>query len=164
MMSFKENASSQVFYSILIAVVVVAGLWIAVKMPMTADALSWYHNLETSPYEPAPYVFSIVWTALWALLALSMAHLMMNTSWQEIIVPAATFIINSSLQIGWSYIFFGQQNISAGYFLMLASTLYMPIMTWSFYKANKLSGLLLIPQCIWMFFALYLSWFVWMNN
>lgn len=160
------NLDAKKAYSIVAAFLNVAIVWYVVKLPMTPDALEWHYNLLLSPINPPGYVFGIVWSILYGLTFLALANIMMNQAWfsTELMFAKITYWINSALCIWWSYTYWGHQNISLSYFIMLAIFIYSFVMTWAFYKASKTAGYLMIPKVIWYGFATYLSWYIWMNN
>jgi len=79
-------------------------------------------------------------------------------------IGIAAFFVQLSLNSVWSIIFFGLQN--PGWALVDIVLLWLAIV-WTiavFYKILKLAAYLLVPYLLWVSFASYLNYSIWMLN
>ncbi|MBO5997864.1 MAG: tryptophan-rich sensory protein [Alphaproteobacteria bacterium] len=116
----------------------------------TPTQMEWYNTLFHSSLTPPPIIFSIVWTILYALIAIS-AELIWEKGGRSI------FFAQLILQIVWSYTFFVAHALWMGFFVLLLLSITVGLMCLIFAKHSKLAGLLVIPYFIWCLFASYLN-------
>ncbi len=125
----------------------------------TQQGLSWYHTLNTPTIMPPDYVFGIVWTILYTLSACAVIILIRSYKhtmyWRWII---ALFGINAFLSLAWSYLFFIHRSIDGALIdciVMEFNLITVCMLLWS--DARRIA-LLLLPNVLWVAFALYLNY------
>ena len=126
---------------------------------------NWYSTLVKPALNPPSWVFGPVWTTLYALMGIA-AWLVWKSGWErkEIKVALGVFGIQLFLNAIWSIIFFGLQ--SPGWALVDIVVLWFAIV-WTmfvFYKISKPAAYLLVPYILWVSFASYLNYSIWMLN
>ncbi len=112
----------------LLIVLVVAGF--ASIYAATGVNSPWY-NYVKSTITPPGYVFSIIWTALYFLLALSMYLSLISTQGNHRKIVAFLFALNLFFNGIWSFLFFGLQNSRVAFFdlvLLFLSTIAIMIL------------------------------------
>lgn len=156
---------------------------------ITAPAISvWYAGLAKPALNPPDWVFGPVWAALYALMGVSLFLVWKNgwevknrlwegerkawNAWSERlwtgdlrkINAMAVFAAQYILNIAWSYLFFGSRSPDSAFFGILA-LLFAIIWTIAvFYRISKPAAYLLIPYVLWVSFAAYLNFSIWMMN
>lgn len=148
----------------------------------------WYENLAKPALNPPDWVFGPVWTTLYLLMGVSLYLAWKNNwkvknriiengrkawnpwserlwtgNWQKQNV-IAVFGIQLALNLLWSFIFFGLQLPGPAFFEILAlwfAALYTLV---NFYRISKFAAWLLLPYLIWVSFAAYLNFAVWLMN
>jgi len=148
----------------------------------------WYSTLTKSTLTPPAWVFAPVWAVIFSLMGISLFIVWKNgwqvknalfTSegktwnpwtrrfwsgdWQKGNI-IAIFWIQLVLNVLWSYVFFGWHQSGLAFFELLAlwfSILYLII---NFYRVSKSAAWLLLPYILWVSFAAYLNWAIWMWN
>ena len=124
----------------------------------------WYKNLNKSILTPPSKVFMIAWSILYFLITLSFIFYIKSGLSKKDILPLFLFFMGLILNFSWGYIFFKKHEILLGFFI-IAGIIFLLIPTIIlFYKKNKISGLLLIPYLIWLLFALYLNFDIYIKN
>lgn len=143
----------------------------------------WYAALARPALDPPAWVFAPVWTVLYALMGVSLflvwqqrSHILtpsqraagghgedarMLRMWR---VGIAAFFIQLFLNAIWSFIFFGLR--SPGWALVDIAALWFAII-WTmvvFYRISKPAAYLLVPYLLWVSFASYLNYSVWILN
>ena len=115
-----------------------------------------YNNLNKPPLSPPGIVFPIVWTILYII----MGHSFYKQNEQNKTIYYTQLIVNGL----WSIIFFIFKWYLISTIWIILLIILVTIMIYKFYKENKIAGLINIPYLIWLFFALYLSFGVYLLN
>ncbi len=126
---------------------------------------NWYAGLAKPALNPPSWVFGPVWTTLYALMGVA-AFLIWKNGWEKKKVKAAlgVFGIQLFLNAIWSIIFFGLH--SPGWALVDIILLWLAIV-WTmvvFYKISRPATWLLLPYILWVSFATYLNYSIWILN
>ncbi len=126
---------------------------------------NWYAGLVKPVLNPPAWVFGPAWTTLYALMGIA-AFLIWKNGWDRKDVKAALGIFGLQLVLNaiWSIIFFGLH--SPGWALVDIVLLWLAIV-WTmvvFYKISRPAVYLLVPYLLWVSFASYLNYSIWMLN
>jgi len=122
-----------------------------------ADATSdWYKSLVKPALLPPGFVFSIVWTALYALIAISLSLVVNDpkTTKGTLFGYAASLLLSAL----WPYVFFEKRNPAGAFFIIAVMIIIVLFLLANVYRINKTAAYLLIPYFIWLWFALYLNY------
>ena len=121
-----------------------------------------YNSLIQPPLSPPAILFPIVWTILYTLMGVSYGILDVNGLVDSSI--NSIYYLQLFVNALWSIFFFVLKwRLFAFLWILLLLTLVI-IMTIKFYNKNKLAGLLQIPYIIWVAFASYLNFGVYLLN
>jgi len=152
-------------YKLIISIVAsnVAGLLGAV---FTVSSIStWYLTLVKPELNPPSWIFGPVWTTLYFLMGISLFLIWkQGFSKKGIKFAMGVFLIQLILNSTWSFLFFGAQNPGAA--LINIILLWLAIV-WTmivFYKKSHVATYLLIPYILWISFATYLNYSIWILN
>lgn len=115
-----------------------------------------YQNLNKPPLSPPGIIFPIVWTILYIIMGYSFY----KQNEQNKTIYYTQLIVNGL----WSIFFFVFKWYLFSFLWIILLIILVIIMIKEFYKINKLSGLLNIPYLIWLLFASYLSFGVYLLN
>ena len=115
-----------------------------------------YQNLNKPPFSPPGIVFPIIWTILYIIMGYS--YYKQNE--QNKTIYYTQLIVNGL----WSIFFFVFKWYLFSFLWIILLIILVIIMIKKFYKVNKLSGLINIPYLIWLLFASYLSFGVYLLN
>ena len=120
---------------------------------MTPDTFAWYRSLPNSVLTPPDWVFHVVWTILFTLMAIS-AFLVWGKA------SPRWFVTQLMTNMLWSFCFFylKMPTLSAGILILMLIFLFLNI--YSFGKVSKTAGWLLMPTFLWSLFALYLNLYI----
>jgi len=150
----------------LIIAIVVSELAGIIGSIFTVSAIpNWYAGLVKPALNPPSWIFGPVWTLLYALMGIA-AFLIWKNGLEKKEVKAAlgVFGIQLFLNAIWSIIFFGLY--SPGWALVDIVVLWLAIV-WTmvmFYKISRPAAYLLVPYLLWVSFASYLNYSVWVLN
>lgn len=125
----------------------------------------WYADLAKPALNPPGWVFGPVWTTLYALMGVAAFLVWKNGwGWKKVRVALGVFGIQLVLNAAWSIVFFGLH--SPGWALVNIIVLWLAIV-WTiavFYRISKPGAYLLLPYLLWVSFASYLNYSIWMLN
>jgi tryptophan-rich sensory protein len=113
-------------------------------------------------WNPPAALFGPVWTVLYILIAVSAWRVWQTGHFWG--VPAIIFAVQLALNIGWSWLFFGQRR--PDFALIEIVFLWLSILTMLivFYRVDRTSGWLLLPYLLWVSFASVLNFSIWTLN
>ena len=133
---------------------------------LTMGNMDIYEEVNTPPLSPPSILFPIVWSILYILMGVS-SGLIYNTDTASLPSrKSALFTYAESLFFNffWSIIFFNMRAFLFA-FIWLLQLIYLIIKTIvKYYKINKTAAYLQIPYLIWVTFAGYLNFGIWILN
>lgn len=121
-----------------------------------------YNMLEKPPLSPPSILFPIVWTILYTLMGISYGILESNSLVDSRI--NLIYYLQLSINALWSFFFFVFDLRLFSFFWILLLIALVIIMISEFYRKNKVASLLQIPYLLWLVFAAYLNFGVYLLN
>lgn len=128
------------------------------------DIPTWYAGLQRSPLTPPDYVFGIAWSILYGLIAVcgwiiwNLHGDLADNSIKRL------FIVQLIVNWSWTPLFFGMHQVHwALVCILLLDVIVIAIVVRTF-KKLKIVAILLAPYLIWILFATYLNYYIWMHN
>lgn len=148
------------------------GAWIAIAEAIGAlsgllsrEGMRIYSQTVIQPtLAPPMWVFPVVWSILFALMGISAAIIWQSPESELRSKGLNLFVAQLTVNFFWSLIFF---NLQAFGFAFLWLVLLWALVAWmirTFYQVEPLAAWLQIPYLLWLTFAGYLSFSVWMLN
>ncbi|KAJ49833.1 tryptophan-rich sensory protein [Clostridium tetanomorphum] len=124
-----------------------------------------YKELIKPTFSPPGWVFSIVWTILYFLMAVSLYRIILiGKKGQNVRRGIKYFIIQFVLNFLWSIIFFRFKLYGLAFIELMILLIFIILTTFEFYKNDKIAAYLMIPYIIWVSFAGVLNFSIWMLN
>ncbi|MDD4358862.1 MAG: tryptophan-rich sensory protein [Candidatus Pacebacteria bacterium] len=123
------------------------------------DFITYYLDLNKPFFSPEPFVFGIVWSILYLLIALS-AFIYFMEAKKDYKKGLTLFGVNLILNALWSYFFFGMRNPMLGLIEIIISIGVTAINIYLFNKKSKKAALLMLPYFLWIIFAAILNYAV----
>lgn len=121
-----------------------------------------FNELQKPFLAPPSILFPIAWTILYLLMGL--AYGILKDEEQLQISEKSIYILQLIVNLLWPIFFFiAKWRLFSFIWLLLLIFLVM-VMIKRFYRKNKVSGLLLIPYILWLFFAGYLNFGIYYLN
>lgn len=121
-----------------------------------------YNSLVQPPLAPPSILFPIVWSILYVLMGVSYGILESNSLVDSDI--NSIYYLQLFVNALWSIFFFVFKWRFFAFLWILLLLVLVIIMIIRFYRKNKLSGLLQIPYLLWVAFATYLNFAIWLLN
>lgn len=126
---------------------------------IAGDIKGKYIAMVKAPLSPNPVIFSIVWPALYLLMALALYFILTNPS-----VPkpqkkffVILYVIQLILNFIWSPLFFGNGLLWIALIVIVVMIIELIITIINYRKYSKLSAWLVTPYLLWLLFATYLT-------
>lgn len=124
-----------------------------------------YENLIKPLFSPPGWVFPIVWSILYLLMAISFYRIWLSgKSGKDVRKAMRYYFIQLGLNLIWPVIFFRFKLYGLAFIELLLLLVFILLTTFEFYKIDKKAGLLMIPYIIWVSFAGVLNYVIWMFN
>lgn len=125
----------------------------------------WYATLEKSSLNPPGFVFAPVWIILYFLMGLAFFFVWTSRR-DKFEFRFAAFIFGLQLVANtfWSIAFFGLESPVLALAGIAWLWLLILVNIVLFHRINKWAGLLLVPYLLWVSFASYLNYMVWILN
>jgi translocator protein len=111
----------------------------------------WYYSLRQPEWAPPDYMFGIIWTAIFAMIAVSgvLAWEKARTR-REVEVILGLFALNGFLNLGWSFLFFRMQRPDLAFYELFALWTSIVVLIVFCRRFSNWSSLLLVPYLIWV--------------
>jgi len=153
------------FLKLVIAIVVAELAGVIGSVFTVASIPTWYATLQKPSLSPPSWIFGPAWTTLYALMGIA-AFLIWKSGWEkkEIKKALGVFGIQLFLNAIWSIIFFGLHNPFWAFVEIIILWLAILWTITAFYKISRPTAYLLLPYILWVSFAAYLNYSIWMLN
>jgi tryptophan-rich sensory protein len=134
----------------------------------TRNGMDIYKEVSTPPLSPPGFLFPIVWTILFILMGVSSAIIYTDKTpvSQESNKERSLFIyaISRVVNFLWSIIFFNLRLFGFSFIWLRLLWLLIFLTIREYLKTNKAAAYLQIPYLIWVTFAGYLNFAIWILN
>ena len=155
----KRGKVNRINWKVLILCLIITYAVSLIGSLSTSEAVKseWYKSIKPS-ITPPNWIFPVVWTILFFLIALSLYFIWVSKKQKEKNKIIINYGINFVLNILWSFFYFGLKSPLQAFFVVILlwiSILYLIIFDW---KINKKSSYLLIPYLLWVSFAIILNY------
>ena len=121
-------------------------------------------TVQQPPLSPPSIVFPIVWGILFALMGIGAARIYASPASGARSRSLLLFFIQLAFNFFWSIIFFNLQNFGFALLWLLALWVLILLMILSYRKVDPLAAWLQVPYLLWVTFAAYLNFGVWLLN
>lgn len=128
------------------------------RMAQSGPDNPWFAALVKPDIYPPPAAFGIVWTILYILMGLATAMIVTARGAPGRGLALGVFAIQLLLNLAWSPLFFGMQQITYALYLLLAIDVAVLATLVLFWRVRPLAGALLLPYMAWVLFATVLNW------
>ena len=155
------NKSKTKIYALSIAVSLIVGGLSALFTNMGMDE---YRMAEKPPLTPPEIVFPIVWTILFIFMGISAGRVWIASRDRGRNGGLLVYVIQLMVNFLWSIFFFNLQAYGFSFFWLLFLWALILVMIISFSKTDKIAAYLQIPYLLWVTFAAYLNFMVWVLN
>ena len=132
---------------------------------VTKNSMNIYDALKKSILTPPNLVFRIVWISLYTLMGIAAYRIYMhNKQGKDDHGGYFDYLVQLLISFLWAIIFFNLRLYGISFILISILLILIIITTIKFFKNDKISGILMIPYILWVLFAGYLSFYIWIFN
>lgn len=129
----------------------------------TMNSMDIYQNINRPKLAPPGYIFPIVWTILYALMGIS-SYLIHRSNHKNKETALIIYYFQLLINFSWPIFFFNYQNFLLALAILFILNILVIILIKVTYSINNLASYLLIPYLIWILFALYLNFWIFIHN
>ncbi|HHL0300589.1 TPA: TspO/MBR family protein [Legionella pneumophila] len=129
-----------------------------------ANIPSWYEELNKSGLTPPGPVFSIVWSILYALLAIVAWVLWCSRNESEMRSVFYLYSVQMLMNWAWTPLFFVLHWTGLGFLWILVMAGLTGLLILSLKNKKESIAILLLPYLVWLLFAAYLNGMIWLLN
>lgn len=124
-----------------------------------------YKVMVRPPLSPPGWVFPVVWTILYLLMG-EASYRVLTSGKDMVIIRSAlkTYAVQLALNFIWPLVFFGAQMYLLAFFILIALWVAIFLTLRQFSAIDETAGNLLIPYLLWVTFAGYLNFGVFLLN
>lgn len=122
-----------------------------------------YNSLNRPPLSPPSIVFPIAWTILYILMGISI-YIIMQSKRKLKKNARLIYYIQLITNALWTPIFFGFKEYFLAFLWILMLIVFVITMILTFYKISKKAAYIQIPYLLWLLFASYLNFGVFVLN
>ena len=150
-------------YVISIAIALAVG---GLSALLTKNNMEVYNTINRPALSPPMWVFPVVWGILFVLRGISSALVWVNREQDIETASSALRIYGLQLIVNffWSIIFFNMQAYLFAFIWLLLLLALIIIMILQFRKISPLAAYLQIPYLLWVTFAGYLTFMIYLLN
>ncbi len=116
------------------------------------------------PLSPPAAVFPVVWTVLYALMGVAAARISRKPPSAARSLALRLYLVQLAVNFLWSVWFFSFGAYAFAFFWLVLLWALIVRMTLSFLELDRTAALLQLPYLLWVLFAGYLNFGVWMLN
>lgn len=122
-----------------------------------------FRTIQKPPLSPPEWLFPVVWTVLFALMAVGAARVYLKSrsgSRRALLLYAAQLAANFL----WCVFFFAMGAYLFSFLWLIVLIALVALTAYAFYRTDKLAGLIQIPYLLWLCFAGYLNLAIYIIN
>ena len=132
---------------------------------LTQESVKLYGSaIHTPPLSPPAAVFPVAWTILYALMGVSAARIWLLPGSAARRAALRVYLLQLAVNFFWSLWFFNLQAFGFAFFWLVLLCALIVRMLLAFRELDAPAGWLQLPYLLWVFFAGYLNYGVWMLN
>ena len=129
----------------------------------TMNSMDIYQNINRPKLAPPGYIFPIVWTILYVLMGIS-SYLIHHSNHKNKETALIIYYFQLLINFSWPIFFFNYQNFLLALAILFILNILVIVLIKVTYSINHLASYLLIPYLIWILFALYLNFWIFIHN
>lgn len=162
--STRSKQGRNLGFGVLAIAVVVAASAIG-QLATFPNLTPWYAGLAKPSFNPPNWVFGPVWTALYALMAISVWRILrLPTASPARALALSLFFLQIALNAAWSWMFFAAHNPLLGVINIVPQFLIIVATIAVFDRLDRIAARCLIPLALWVAFATVLNLEIWRLN
>lgn len=149
-------------------------LGIAVALPLavgglsaliTKDSMALFGALQKPPLSPPAWLFPAAWTLLYILMGLASYYVYTSDAPKNRKRTALSYYALSLIfNFGWPILFFNMEKYLAAFVWLCIMWILILAAAVQFWASDKKAGALMLPYLLWVTFAGYLNYGIYLLN
>ncbi len=133
---------------------------------LTRNSMDIYSTINTPEISPPGWLFPVVWTVLYILMGISSAMVYTDKRATSCEKSSALAVYGLQLAVNffWSIFFFNLRAFLFSFVWLLILWILIIIMIVKFTRIRLVAGILQIPYLLWVTFAGYLNYMIYLLN
>ena len=154
---------NKTYLNLIIWIAVLIGVGSLIGSFTKPEINSWYLTLNRSSLTPPNYVFPIAWTILYGILGY--CGWLIWSQKPSHIVDKVKKLFGAQLLLNWSWtpLFFVMHQTGIALGVLVAMDILVVLIIYLPYPKMKQTALLLVPYLLWILFATYLNYYLWVH-
>ena len=128
---------------------------------LTKDSMDVYGTINLPPLAPPSWLFPVAWGILYVLMGISAAIVYTKDKDKKGLL---IYTIQLGVNFFWSIIFFNMRAFLFSFLWLVLLWFLVAIMILQFRKTSNLAAYLQIPYLLWLTFAGYLNFMIYILN
>lgn len=153
----KINWKSLIFF---VAIPLITG---GLSALVTMGSMEDYNNFEKPFLSPPAILFPIVWTILFVLMGIA-SYRVFESNCENKENALTIYFVQLVVNFIWPVLFFNLKAFFRAFLWLLFLWLLILLTIIRFYKCDKISAYLMIPYILWVTFAGYLNFMIFLLN
>ncbi len=152
------------FFKIVLWIIGVEALAYFSGISTESSIKDWYQNINKSPLTPPDFWFPIVWSILYAMIAVAGHFIWQAEKGTGKIRLRVLFFAQLLINYSWTPLFFYFHLVGTALIVVIILLAVLVSLIIQLLKNRQLAGLLLLPYTLWLCFATYLNYTIWIYN
>lgn len=129
----------------------------------TMNSMDFYKDINKPALAPPGWLFPIVWSILFILMGIS-AYIVYENKLSDDNLPLTIYFLQLVFNFLWSIIFFNARLYLFAFIWLVILWLLILLMIIQFYKVKPIAAYLQFPYILWVTFAGYLNFMIYILN
>lgn len=131
---------------------------------LTSGNMQLFEEINKPPLSPPAWLFPVVWTIIYISMGVALYLVVMAKDTKNNLPAYISFGVQLFFNFFWSIIFFNARVYLFAFIWLILLLVAIIANIYFFYKVNKTAGKILIPYLIWVTFAGYLNFGIYLLN
>lgn len=131
---------------------------------LTYKSMQSFEALNKPPLSPPGWLFPVVWSILFVLMGIASYLVLVSKDTSSTRTALIFYGVQLFFNFLWSIIFFNFRLYLFAFVWLVALWLLIFTTTWKFYKISKKAAYLMLPYILWVTFAGYLNFGIYLLN
>lgn len=130
----------------------------------SANARTFYAQLEQPPWAPPGWLFGPVWTTLYVMMGIAAWLVWRERGWDGARTALTLFVLQLVVNALWTWLFFAWHQGALALVDIVVLLLLIIATVIAFARVSRAAAVLLVPYLCWVAFAALLTASVWTRN
>ena len=131
---------------------------------LTSDNMQIFAMVQKPPLSPPAWLFPVVWTILYVLMGISSYLVYESEKSRKVTTALKVYGLQLIFNFWWSIIFFNLGNYLFAFIWLVALWLLILLTSKLFDRISEIAGSLMLPYLLWVTFAGYLNFGIYLLN